>query len=182
MGHARVQPPGKVRWADYPFLPGWHLDEGAMFKRSSFLLVLLMAGALAAGLAGYRVWHGPLLGPDTYETEHTEYHPPQADPDDALVDDRLEDKKPLTFDPALVDRRPLDHRNGYLLNASAAVIRLDVPPVKPDVESELLTLFPSYAACSLPTPDAPKRCKSGSEGGGWKRAVAGQHLAGYLPY
>jgi hypothetical protein len=126
-----------------------------MVNRSSFLLVLLVAGALAAGLAGYRAWHGPLLGPETYETEHTDYHPPQAEPEEVLVDDRLEDKKPLTFDPALVDRRPLGHTNGWLLNASAAVIRLDVPPVKPDVESELLTLFSSYAAAADSVPAGP---------------------------
>ena len=43
----------------------------------------------------------------------------------------------------LVDRRPLE---GWALNASDAVIRLDVPMVKPDQDPELLVLHPSYAA------------------------------------
>ena len=42
-----------------------------------------------------------------------------------------------------MDRRPLE---GWLVNSSDAVIRLDVPMVHPDTEGHLLVLRPSYAA------------------------------------
>ena len=71
----------------------------------------------------------------------TDYSPPKEE-DSPLVDDRLEDKK-TTFDPTLVDRRPIE---GWSLNASNAVIRLDVPIIRPDLEPELLVLHPSYSA------------------------------------
>ncbi|MHC5538403.1 hypothetical protein ACYOEI_09260, partial [Singulisphaera rosea] len=80
-------------------------------------------------------------GTDTIEV--TDYHPPKGD-EFPLVDDRIEDKK-TTFDPALVDRRTLE---GWSLNASEAVIRLDVPAVKPDVYPDRLVLHPSYAAAT----------------------------------
>jgi hypothetical protein len=60
-----------------------------------------------------------------------------------LTDDPLQSKNP-TFDAALVDRRPVDKKGEWLLNASAAVIRLDVPIIKPDQEPRLLTLHASY--------------------------------------
>jgi hypothetical protein len=74
--------------------------------------------------------------------EKTEYHPPPRDPDDALADDRLQDKH-TAFDPRLVDRRPL---RDWLVNASAAVIRLDTSLIRPDVEPNLEVLYPSFAA------------------------------------
>src|SRR5439155_19923201 len=61
---------------------------------------------------------------------------------DPLVDDRLEEKTLPKFDPALVDRRPL---RDWLVNSSAAVLRLDVPLIKSDQEPELIMLHPSYA-------------------------------------
>jgi hypothetical protein len=79
---------------------------------------------------------------NTYEVEYTDYKPP-ADADDGLTDDRIEDKHPA-FDAAVVDRRRLGQDGAWMLNASAAVIRLDVPLIKPDVEGALLTLYPSY--------------------------------------
>src|SRR5262245_49764453 len=86
------------------------------------------------------VWSGG--GGETYTVERTEYTPPADSGAVAgLVDDRLEDKK-TAFDPDLVDRRPL---GGWLVNASEAVIRLDVPPVKPDVNPEMGVLHASYA-------------------------------------
>src|SRR5262249_3958026 len=60
---------------------------------------------------------------------------------DVLTDDTLDDKKPA-FDPARVDRRPLGK---WRINSSAAVLKLDVPLLKPDVDKALLTLHPSYA-------------------------------------
>jgi hypothetical protein len=86
----------------------------------------------------------PVDGPgrtETYVVDVTDYAAPKDD-DILLVDDRLEDKK-TTFDPALVDRRPI---KSWSLNASEAVIRLDVPIVKPDQNPERLVLHPSYAS------------------------------------
>src|SRR4051794_41926338 len=115
------------------------------------VLGLLLVGALAVG--GVAVWLSRGASwTDTYEVEHTDYRPPEQPPDEVLADDRLEDKKPPAFDPALVDRRPLGGDGGWLLNASAAVVRLDVPVVKPDREPDLLTLHPSYAAAAGPPP------------------------------
>jgi hypothetical protein len=72
----------------------------------------------------------------------SDYQPPSPRAEDGLTDDRLEDKPAPPFDPAVVDRRPLDK---WQLNASAAVLKLDVPLLKPDVDAPLLTLYPSYA-------------------------------------
>ena len=55
---------------------------------------------------------------------------------------------------SLVDRRRAEGGE-WLLNASAAIIRLDVPMVKPDQEPDLLTLHPSFAA-AVGDPTAPR--------------------------
>jgi hypothetical protein len=89
---------------------------------------------------------------NTIEVEVTDYQPPAdtgengsrtAAADEALADDQLDDITPPDFDPELIDRRPWQD---WLVNSSAAVIKLDVPLIKPDREPELLTLHPSYAA------------------------------------
>ena len=80
---------------------------------------------------------------ETYTVDVVDYTAPKDD-DTLLVDDRLEDKK-TTFDPTLVDRRPI---KAWSLNASEAVIRLDVPIVKPDQNPERLVLHPSYASAA----------------------------------
>jgi hypothetical protein len=83
-----------------------------------------------------------MLTGNTYTVERTDYTPPPPPAADSLLaDDRIEDKT-TTFDPGLVDRRPLE---GWLVNASAAVIRLDVPLIKPDFNPEMAVLYPSYA-------------------------------------
>lgn len=74
---------------------------------------------------------------------HNDYSPPPDEADAVLADDLLDDKPAPHFDPKRIDPRPID---GWRLNASAAVMRLDVPPIKPDTESALLLLYPSYAA------------------------------------
>jgi hypothetical protein len=79
---------------------------------------------------------------DTYTIERTEYKPPQRPQDDLLSDDRLEDKV-TAFDPDLIFPKP---RDGWQINLSDAVLRLDVPMILPDSEGHLLTLHPSYAA------------------------------------
>ncbi len=89
---------------------------------------------------------------NTYELEHTEYHLPRTEAEEVLTDDKLADKPPPAFDPTRVDRRPLGAKGEWLLNASAAVVRLDVPVVKPDLEPQLLTLHASYAAAVGPNP------------------------------
>ncbi len=63
-----------------------------------------------------------------------------------LEDDRLEDKAP-EFDPELVMLRPFDGEHGLrmLVNASAAVIELDVVGTDPKVEPYLLRLHANYA-------------------------------------
>ncbi len=85
-------------------------------------------------------------GDNTYTVEWTEYSPPPQRPDGVLADDRLEEKNP-PFDETVIDSRPL---GDWELNASAAVIRLDCPIIKPDVEAELLTLRRSYAEAMRP--------------------------------
>jgi len=76
-------------------------------------------------------------------TTKSDYGTPRVSNEDGLSDDRLEDRPALAFDAERVDRRPL---GDWQLNASAAVFKLDVPAVKPDVETSLLKLYPSYAA------------------------------------
>jgi hypothetical protein len=91
-------------------------------------------------------------GKDTYEIELTDYRAPPPPAEDVLTDDQLEDKKPPAFDPELVEHRPLA---GWLVNSSAAVIKLDVPMTLPDSEAELSRLHPSYAQAI--GPDAAAR-------------------------
>ena len=75
-------------------------------------------------------------------TEHSEYHAPPPRDDEPLVDDVLAEKNPA-FDESLVDSRPI---GDWQINASAAVVRLDCPMVKPDAEAAMLELRPSYRA------------------------------------
>ena len=114
--------------------------------RSSRNVLLGLAAAtvlatIAIGLVatmGERSW---LLGDqDTDTIEFTNYTAP-TDDDALLTDDVLDDKRP-EFDSALVDRRPV---KGWLVNASSAVVRLDAPAIRPDIEPALLVSYPSYA-------------------------------------
>lgn len=79
---------------------------------------------------------------ETYTVEFNEYTPPKSPWDDLLADDRLEDKAP-EFDPARVSPEKVE---GWTINLSDAVLRLDVPILKPDQDAKLLELHPSYAA------------------------------------
>jgi hypothetical protein len=105
---------------------------------AEILVLCWIAGRLYLELAPGREDH-----PDA---ERTEYDPPPNDSAEDFVDDRLEDRERPRFDPALKDSRPIGPRGEWLLNSSGAVIQLDVPLIKPDRESALLTLHPSYAA------------------------------------
>jgi hypothetical protein len=102
------------------------------------VLVLAVAASMLLGGCGTGV---PGIDPNVVVVEVTDRTAPKP-VDDGLVDDRLEDKQ-TTFDPELVDRRPLE---GWRINQSAAVISLDVPLVQPDYEQDLLVLHPSYRA------------------------------------
>jgi hypothetical protein len=120
------------------------IKEPPMWK--PILIVIL---ALLVLVVGGLVWlslrstdHGPFWEREETETiTWTEYRPPQPEAKPLLVDDRLEDKA-TTFDPALIDRRP---EGDWRINLSEAVIKLDAPIVKPDVEPDLLVLHKSYA-------------------------------------
>jgi hypothetical protein len=83
---------------------------------------------------------------DTYEVEREDVNRPK--PRDLLADDKLEDKKPV-FDPELVDTRPFGPAdNRWQINASAAVIRLDVADIRSDEHEALQRLYPDYAAAA----------------------------------
>lgn len=109
-----------------------------MKSQTYFLVAAGLAGLAAIVVSVWNLWQETRY----VTTVRTEYHNPKPADDDFLVDDRLEDK-PAKFDAALVDRRPL---GAWLVNQSAAVIRLDCPAIKPDQEAALLRLYPSYAA------------------------------------
>jgi hypothetical protein len=79
---------------------------------------------------------------DREVVEINEYRNPPPPKDDLeLIDDSLSDKQPA-FQETLIDSRPM---GDWELNASAAVIRLDCPAVKPGAEDGLLVLNPNYA-------------------------------------
>ena len=78
---------------------------------------------------------------DTYEVEVTEARAAELRLNDTLADDKLDSKNPQ-FIADLIDSRPLD---GWHVNSSAAVIKLDVPMARPDQDRRLLTLHSSYA-------------------------------------
>lgn len=110
-------------------------------KNAMGAAVLVICAVLGlSALAGILVFTG--TRGDTYEVEITDYETPTAPPGPVLEDDRLEDKNP-EFDPDLIDSRPLE---GWEVNASAAVISLHCPIIKPDRDPDLLKLYASYTA------------------------------------
>src|SRR5262245_3848722 len=116
----------------------------AILSLAMVLIGLTLGAAVAHRLIpGGSSLFGPRLG-STYTIERTDYTPPPPDDDLPLADDRLEDKAP-TFDPDLVHPTPAD---GWRVNLSDAVIRLDVPIIRPDSEGHLLELHPSYAGAT----------------------------------
>ena len=125
-------------------------------RRIAYGLVVLLVVGLA--LCYFVIpWPAgiPVLGnlfEDTYEIEWTEYQPPPPKSDELLVDDQLSEKNP-TFIPDLIDRRP---EGGWRINASAAVLRLDVPMLMPDADAALLILRPSYADAMAKAPSGMK--------------------------
>lgn len=80
---------------------------------------------------------------------HTDKH-------DVLADDAI-DSKTTTFEPELVDSRPIgDGKNQWQVNASEAVLSLDIAETRSDSEQYLLTLHPSYAAAAAEFKSAGK--------------------------
>ena len=122
---------------------GFFARLAALGVLGSATLALCFAPSIRAPFFGTPAGR-PVAKSDDGDAETVEVTDYAAPKDDVipLVDDRLADK-PTTFDPALVDRRPVE---SWSLNSSAAVIRLDVPVVKPDQHPERLVLHPSYAA------------------------------------
>jgi hypothetical protein len=109
-------------------------------KHRIILVVAVAAGVLAVAAVGgyalYRTWWHTTY----YEVDISRYDPPPDNDELPLANDAPGQQK-LPFDATLVDSRPLGDRQ---LNASAAVIRLDCPMIKPDVEGAMLVLRPSF--------------------------------------
>ncbi len=93
---------------------------------------------LVLGLAITGIW-GCASQPEKYTITRLPEPPGLAE-----TDDRLQDKNP-TFDDTRIDSRLLD---GWEVNQSNAVIKLDSPKVDPEHRPELLELVPSYASCA----------------------------------
>ncbi|MBS0264776.1 MAG: hypothetical protein JSS02_22770 [Planctomycetes bacterium] len=104
-------------------------------RRGMLFVAVIALSALGCG-SGIRG-----LDPNVEVVDVTDRKPPSS-VDDGLADDQLADKA-TSFDPDLIDRRPLE---GWRINQSEAVISLNVPMVQPDFEADLLVLHPSYRA------------------------------------
>jgi hypothetical protein len=102
-------------------------------RRLTFFAAVLAVSAFGCGTGV------PGIDPNVVVVEVIDRNPPKPVAD-GLADDKLEEKS-TSFDPELMDRRPLD---GWRINQSEAVISLDVPIVQPDYEADLLVLHPSY--------------------------------------
>ncbi len=98
---------------------------------------VVIVAAILVLAAGYAAWWNTRY----YVIERTEYSEQALENELGLADDLLSDKNPA-FDETLVDTRAID---AWEVNQSAAVIRLDCSSIKPDTESELLSLHASYA-------------------------------------
>ena len=135
-------------------------DQSCRVRRGLYLLavpVALVFGLLY--LATVRPdWMPAIDLPfDTWENveeEVTDYTPPEPKLGDELVDDQLSEKNPA-FIPDLIDRRP---EGAWRINASAAVLRLDAPMLKPDADAGLLELRPSYSDAMANAPGSAARC------------------------
>lgn len=113
-------------------------------KRRWKLLIAATTLILAAVAGTYFAKRAGLFNIETIEKEDVK----PSQPDDLLEDDRLEDKDPQ-FDPALIDSRLFGaDDNPWQVNASAAVIRLDVLDIRSDGHESLQRLYPDYASAT----------------------------------
>jgi len=122
-----------------------------MMLRSSLLYPILIGCAACAGCLGLEIFTASeyrTLPPQTDDGPAPTGYTARSQTDDALGDDRLEDKLAPPFDPQRVDRRPYGR---WQINQSAAVLRLHVAPNDPRDEADLLRLYPSYAAAIAAT-------------------------------
>jgi hypothetical protein len=123
------------------------------FRWCCRLAALCAALSISTGCVGtmaYLLNGGPTL--DGNEVLVRAEKPVEPDPADELRDDRLQDRTPPPFDPDLVDSRPLGTAR---LNASAAVVRLDVLPRTAQERPGTQTLYPSYAQAAAAAPSEP---------------------------
>jgi hypothetical protein len=100
----------------------------------AFVFIVLAA---VAGYIGYRIYFDSRY----VVVEYNDFSDPSPKDDLELTDDLLADKNPV-FKQNLIDSRPL---GDWEVNASAAVIGLDCPTIKPERDDALLTLNASYA-------------------------------------
>jgi hypothetical protein len=107
-------------------------------------VILMVVGALLVR-AYIEWWHS-----NYYTVERNEYNEPEQADELKLSDDLLVDKNP-EFDANMFDPRPI---GDWAVNLSAAVTQLECMAVKPDVESEMLVLRPSYAEAMKAAGDA----------------------------
>jgi hypothetical protein len=77
----------------------------------------------------------------TYVIELTDYNPPTSVQKDEFADDLYDARAVPAFDPDRIDSRT---ENEWSVNLSAAVTRLDVDPLKPDIDRDLLKLHSNY--------------------------------------
>jgi hypothetical protein len=109
------------------------------------LAASLVVAIVAVGVAlVYYFTDGLMIGGE----EVTDYHAPQPAADEELVDDQLSEKDPA-FSPDLIDRRP---EGAWRINASSAVLRLDVPMLMPDTDAAFLELRSSYTDAMAKVP------------------------------
>ena len=106
-------------------------------KHLILLVGMLILMALVVG--GYCLYNAQ-WNATHYVTERTVYDAPPLRNDAQLADDVVAEKNPA-FDETLVNSRPI---GDWQVNASAAVVRLDCPVVKPDAEADMLVLRRSY--------------------------------------
>jgi hypothetical protein len=106
-----------------------------MKRAKTYLLLAALCFVLCTGGVGTCVYQSlptALMAQNQYPAEK---------PEPILESDRAQDKQ-TTFDPALVDRRPVGQ---WLINLSGAPLKLDIDLVVKEEETHLLTLYPSYA-------------------------------------
>jgi hypothetical protein len=130
-------------------------------KRTFIVVALVVLIMVVGGIDAYYTWWDSAVNEpqerfiaetkqkqprtETYVTEWNEYHAPPANDEVPLTDDVLAEKNPR-FDETLVDSRTID---GWQVNASAAVVRLDSPMIKPDADGAMLVLRKSYSLAAL---------------------------------
>jgi hypothetical protein len=101
-------------------------------KRSRKIALVSILGLLVAA--------GVLILSQVFVKTVVEYHDPVLPADEVFADDPVP-KAPPPFDPGLVDSRKL---GDWEVNSSAAVIRLDLRPIRPGKEAHLRKIYPTY--------------------------------------